>query len=192
MNSSLGSSQQVSLDPREEFIYWYLNTLERHTNRKHELESDIRFLRAQDRSIETIEMGGMNIAQQNQSMQMAMNFGSYLTVMAVEARNLAPLDLDGTSDPYVVLMLEDNINQTSYVPNTVNPIWKETFQFPIIRGHSGVLEVIVKDHDSLGYDGIQGVTHIRLNSRSLQSQLKVDREFNLKRATYYEPERIKK
>ena len=58
---------------------------------------------------------------------MAMNFGSYLTVMAVEARNLAPLDLDGTSDPYVVLMLEDKINQTSYVPNTVNPIWKETF-----------------------------------------------------------------
>ena len=74
----------------------------------------------------------------------------------------------------------------------MNPIWKETFQFPIIKGSDGILKVIVKDHDPVGYDDIQGVVHIRLNSHALAGQGKVDKEYNLKRPGYYEPHLVKK
>jgi hypothetical protein len=33
--------------------------------------------------------------------------GSILTVHVVEARDLKPMDLDGTSDPYTILEIED-------------------------------------------------------------------------------------
>ena len=75
-----------------------------------ELKSDIQFLNYTNRYHDEVETGGMDIANQNTSMQTAMNFGSYLTVMAVEARNLAPLDIEGTSDPYAIFMLEDKVN----------------------------------------------------------------------------------
>jgi hypothetical protein len=33
--------------------------------------------------------------------------GSFLTVHCVEARDLKPLDMDGTSDPYVIVQIEN-------------------------------------------------------------------------------------
>jgi hypothetical protein len=33
--------------------------------------------------------------------------GSFLTVHVVEARGLKPMDIDGTSDPYVILSIEN-------------------------------------------------------------------------------------
>jgi hypothetical protein len=33
--------------------------------------------------------------------------GSFLTVHVVEARDLRPMDMDGTSDPYVIVQIEN-------------------------------------------------------------------------------------
>ena len=40
--------------------------------------------------------------------------GSILTVHVVEARDLKPMDMDGTSDPYAILEIEDQRIETNY------------------------------------------------------------------------------
>lgn len=40
--------------------------------------------------------------------------GSILSVHVVEARDLKPMDIDGTSDPYVVLSIENQKIETKY------------------------------------------------------------------------------
>lgn len=45
--------------------------------------------------------------------------GSILTVHVVEARDLKPMDMDGTSDPYVILQIEDQRIETSYKKSTL-------------------------------------------------------------------------
>ena len=52
--------------------------------------------------------------------------GSTLTVDVEEAKNLAAKDVTGTSDPYVVVSIENNRQSTKSIPNTINPVWKET------------------------------------------------------------------
>jgi Ca2+-dependent lipid-binding protein len=45
--------------------------------------------------------------------------GSILTVHVVEARELKPMDMDGTSDPYVILHIEDQRIETNYKKSTL-------------------------------------------------------------------------
>lgn len=60
--------------------------------------------------------------------------GSILTVHVVEARDLKPMDMDGTSDPYVILQIEDQRIETNYKKSTLNPVWNESFTFEIVHG----------------------------------------------------------
>lgn len=53
--------------------------------------------------------------------------GSVLTVNVIEARDLIPQDMNGLSDPYTVLTIEEQKIQTKYVPRNLNPIWNEAF-----------------------------------------------------------------
>jgi Ca2+-dependent lipid-binding protein len=53
--------------------------------------------------------------------------GSVLTVTVIEAKNLKPLDQDGTSDPYTIIEIENQRNETKYISHTLNPVWNETF-----------------------------------------------------------------
>ena len=73
-----------------------------------------------------------------------------MNITVVEARGLKALDFDNTSDPYCIIEVEDKFNQTAYIPKTLNPIWKETFQFPILRGNDSIIKVTVKDYDVIG------------------------------------------
>ena len=45
--------------------------------------------------------------------------GSILTVHVVEARDLKPMDMDGTSDPYVILQIENQKIETNYKKSTL-------------------------------------------------------------------------
>lgn len=60
--------------------------------------------------------------------------GSILTVHVVEARDLKPMDMEGTSDPYVILMIEDQKIETNYKKSTLAPVWNESFTFDIMHG----------------------------------------------------------
>jgi Ca2+-dependent lipid-binding protein len=88
--------------------------------------------------------------------------GSILTVHVVEARDLRPMDMDGTSDPYVVLQIEDQRIETNYKKSTLSPVWNESFTFDIMHGKEP-LKIVVMDKDTFGNDDFEGQCHVSLN-----------------------------
>ena len=102
--------------------------------------------------------------------------GSILTVHVVEARDLKPMDMDGTSDPYVVLEIEDQRIETNYKQQTLSPVWNESFTFDIINGREA-LKVTVMDKDTFGNDDFEGMCFVSL--QGLRDQMKHDSWFDL-------------
>jgi Ca2+-dependent lipid-binding protein len=88
--------------------------------------------------------------------------GSILTVHVVEARDLKPMDMDGTSDPYVVLQIEDQRIETNYKKSTLQPVWNESFTFEITHGREP-LHIVVMDKDTFGNDDLEGICQFPLN-----------------------------
>lgn len=105
---------------------------------------------------------------------------SYIEVVVVEARNLKPMDSSGTSDPYCILRMGEQEVLTKPQRNTLNPIWEETFTFPI-KAASDVLEIIVMDKDFGEDDDFEGQCMVSLDS--LYDQQKIDNWFNLQGET---------
>jgi hypothetical protein len=102
---------------------------------------------------------------------------SLLTVRVIEAVDLVPQDLGGTSDPYCILECGDNFIETSVKLKTLNPRWDESFSFPIISGNE-VLRITVLDQDNGKDDDYEG--EIEINVRELYDQKSVNHWFDLK------------
>ncbi|WAR25135.1 SYT7-like protein [Mya arenaria] len=83
-----------------------------------------------------------------------------LLVTIHAASNLAPRDRGGAADPFVKIAIpgHDKIHQTRVLKGTLNPVWSETFEFPVheeeFEDKYIVFHVIDKDrsssNDSLG------------------------------------------
>lgn len=102
--------------------------------------------------------------------------GSILTVHVVEARDLKPMDIEGTSDPYVVLQVEDQKIETNYKKTTLSPVWNESFTFDIHHGRDA-LKITVMDKDTFGNDDFDGQCLISLST--LKDQMKHDSWYDL-------------
>ena len=100
--------------------------------------------------------------------------GSTLTVHVVEARDLKPMDPDGTSDPYAILEIEGARSETKYVSSTTNPVWNESFQFDIERANER-LHIVVMDKDVFGTDDFEGECYV---------DLRPDRMMQMTKSTY--------
>jgi Ca2+-dependent lipid-binding protein len=103
--------------------------------------------------------------------------GSILTVHVVEARDLRPMDMDGTSDPYVILQVEDQRIETNFKKSTLNPVWNESFTFEISHGREP-LQIVVMDKDTFGKDDLEGMCEFPLVH--LQDQMKHDQWIDLR------------
>ncbi|KAI7874424.1 hypothetical protein K492DRAFT_169283 [Lichtheimia hyalospora FSU 10163] len=79
-----------------------------------------------------------------------------LTVQVVEAQNLKNEDTLGHNDAYVELWLEKEYKQkTEVLKNADNPVWDQTFTFPIEEGSSKhKLYIKVLDKDTLDSEKI--------------------------------------
>jgi len=76
----------------------------------------------------------------------------HLKVEVFEARDLLSKDLNGKSDPYVVLKLGRQKHQTSVIPKTLNPNWGGLiFEFEVVDP-TDFLYVSVWDKDMIGKD----------------------------------------
>eukprot|EP01097_Dermamoeba_algensis_P001622 TRINITY_DN1609_c0_g1_i1.p1 TRINITY_DN1609_c0_g1~~TRINITY_DN1609_c0_g1_i1.p1 ORF type:complete len:427 (+),score=92.58 TRINITY_DN1609_c0_g1_i1:43-1323(+) len=88
-----------------------------------------------------------------------------ITIEFVQAKNLAPMDSNGLSDPYCVVKSTFNKQQfkTKVVKKTLNPDWNEKFKF-FAPKLDGALQVKLWDKDKFTADDFLGEVSIPINS----------------------------
>ncbi|CAN0884147.1 FT-interacting protein 3 [Linum grandiflorum] len=86
----------------------------------------------------------------------------YLYVRVVKAHDLPHKDITGGVDPYVEVRVGNYKGRTQYFEKKQNPEWNEVFAFARDKVQSSVLEVVVKDKDTL-LDDYVGFVRIDMN-----------------------------
>uniref|UniRef100_A0A4W6FP97 RAS protein activator like 1 n=1 Tax=Lates calcarifer TaxID=8187 RepID=A0A4W6FP97_LATCA len=109
---------------------------------------------------------------------MAKNTSLYFRI--VEGRNLPAKDVSGTSDPYCIVKVDNEVvARTATVWKNLNPFWGEEYTLHLPMGfHS--LSFHVMDEDTIGHDDVIG--KITLSKEAIGSQSKgLDSWLNLTR-----------
>lgn len=77
-----------------------------------------------------------------------------LSVTVISAEDLAPADVMGKADPYVVVAMKKTEvkNKTRVANDNLNPVWNQTFDFVVEDGLHDMLILEVWDHDTFGKD----------------------------------------
>ncbi|XP_034450922.1 rasGAP-activating-like protein 1 isoform X2 [Hippoglossus hippoglossus] len=110
--------------------------------------------------------------------KMAQNTSLYFRI--VEGRNLPAKDVSGTSDPYCIVKVDNEVvARTATVWKNLNPFWGEEYTLHLPMGfHS--LSFHVMDEDTIGHDDVIG--KISLNKEAIRSPAKgLDNWLNLTR-----------
>ncbi|XP_076915913.1 FT-interacting protein 7-like [Bidens hawaiensis] len=80
----------------------------------------------------------------------------FLYVNVVKARDLPPMDVTGSVDPYVEVRLGNYKGITKHHEKNPNPVWNQVFAFSKERLQSTILELVVKDKDLITKDDFVG------------------------------------
>jgi len=102
--------------------------------------------------------------------------GATLYVKLLEAKDLKPMDFDGTSDPYVIFELNGKKLISSYKEETLEPIWNEEFTFPVESSNLD-LNIDVWSRDAYAQHDLEGSVTISL--KDLIEQKKSDKWYEL-------------
>ncbi|KAM7473024.1 hypothetical protein LguiA_011207 [Lonicera macranthoides] len=96
---------------------------------------------------------GENGSEMNQKRRDVITRG-VLSVTVISAEDLAPTDLMGKADPYVVITMKktQTKNKTRVVNDNLNPVWNQSFDFLVEDGLHDMLVLEVWDHDTFGKD----------------------------------------
>gem|GEM_PF-1622703 len=79
-----------------------------------------------------------------------------LSITVVSARDLPDLDSGpGVTDPYVLLQVDGQRHRTTTIEGSQSPVWGDSFILDV--GPSPVLELTLKDEDTLSSDETLGV-----------------------------------
>eukprot|EP01092_Planopodium_desertum_P006147 TRINITY_DN2534_c0_g1_i1.p1 TRINITY_DN2534_c0_g1~~TRINITY_DN2534_c0_g1_i1.p1 ORF type:complete len:193 (-),score=33.21 TRINITY_DN2534_c0_g1_i1:76-615(-) len=76
----------------------------------------------------------------------------------IKGENLPAKDVSGTSDPYCLLTIGDQTWKSKVIKKSLNPTWKERFQFELYEGVEKSLHCTVFDWDRIGGDDSIGST----------------------------------
>ncbi|XP_029115564.1 rasGAP-activating-like protein 1 [Scleropages formosus] len=109
---------------------------------------------------------------------MAKNTSLYFRI--VEGRNLPAKDVSGTSDPYCIVKVDNEVvARTATVWKNLNPFWGEEFTLHLPMGFH-TLSFYVMDEDTISHDDVIG--KISLSKEAIASQSKgLDSWLNLRR-----------
>ncbi|KAK2532944.1 Mctp1 [Columba guinea] len=70
-----------------------------------------------------------------------------VSVTLIEGRELKAMDANGLSDPYVKFRLGHQKYKSKIVPKTLNPQWREQFDFHLYEERGGIIDITVWDKD---------------------------------------------
>ncbi|XP_035246383.1 multiple C2 and transmembrane domain-containing protein 1 isoform X5 [Anguilla anguilla] len=97
-----------------------------------------------------------------------------VSISLIEGRNLTPMDTNGLSDPYVKFRLGHQKYKSKTMPKTLNPQWREQFDFHLYEENGGVMEVTVWDKDAGKRDDFIGRSLLHLSGLSKEHTHKLE------------------
>lgn len=97
-----------------------------------------------------------------------------VSISLIEGRGLQPMDANGLSDPYVKFRMGHQKYKSKTIPKTLNPQWREQFDFHLYEEHGGYVDITVWDKDAGKKDDFMGRCTIDLSHLSKEHTHKLD------------------
>uniref|UniRef100_UPI00398E385C multiple C2 and transmembrane domain-containing protein 1 isoform X1 n=1 Tax=Pristiophorus japonicus TaxID=55135 RepID=UPI00398E385C len=97
-----------------------------------------------------------------------------VSVTLIEGQNLKPMDPNGFSDPYVKFRMGCQKYKSKTILKTLNPQWREQFDFLLTDEKGDILDITVWDKDTMKKDDFIGRCHIDLSGLSKEHTHKMD------------------
>ncbi|XP_072244238.1 multiple C2 and transmembrane domain-containing protein 1 isoform X3 [Leuresthes tenuis] len=97
-----------------------------------------------------------------------------VSISLIEGRSLQPMDANGLSDPYVKFRMGHQKYKSKTIPKTLNPQWREQFDFHMYDEQGGYVDITVWDKDAGKKDDFMGRCTIDLSLLSKEQTYKLD------------------
>lgn len=97
-----------------------------------------------------------------------------VSITLIEGRDLKAMDSNGLSDPYVKFRLGHQKYKSKIMPKTLNPQWREQFDFHLYEERGGVVDITAWDKDAGKRDDFIGRCQVDLSSLSREQTHKLE------------------
>uniref|UniRef100_A0A8C3PJP3 Multiple C2 and transmembrane domain-containing protein 1 n=1 Tax=Calidris pygmaea TaxID=425635 RepID=A0A8C3PJP3_9CHAR len=97
-----------------------------------------------------------------------------VSITLIEGRELKAMDANGLSDPYVKFRLGHQKYKSKIMPKTLNPQWREQFDFHLYEERGGIIDITVWDKDAGKKDDFIGRCQVDLSSLSREHTHKLE------------------
>ncbi|XP_060091669.1 multiple C2 and transmembrane domain-containing protein 1 isoform X4 [Heteronotia binoei] len=97
-----------------------------------------------------------------------------VSVTLIEGRELKAMDPNGLSDPYVKFRLGHQKYKSKIVPKTLNPQWREQFDFHLYEERGGIIDITVWDKDVGKKDDFIGRCQVDLSTLTKEQTHKLE------------------
>ncbi|XP_048045140.1 multiple C2 and transmembrane domain-containing protein 1-like isoform X3 [Megalobrama amblycephala] len=97
-----------------------------------------------------------------------------VSISLIEAHDLQPMDANGLSDPYVKFRMGHQKYKSKTIPKTLNPQWREQFDFHLYDEQGGFIDITVWDKDAGKKDDFMGRCQVDLSLLSKECTHRLD------------------
>ncbi|NXD26903.1 MCTP1 protein, partial [Spelaeornis formosus] len=97
-----------------------------------------------------------------------------VSITLIEGCELKAMDANGLSDPYVKFRLGHQKYKSKIVPKTLNPQWREQFDFHLYEERGGIIDITVWDKDVGKKDDFIGRCQVDLSTLSKEQTHKLE------------------
>ncbi|NXQ87244.1 MCTP1 protein, partial [Nyctibius grandis] len=120
---------------------------------------------------ETVELLILRLSDLHRKSQL---WRGIVSVTLIEGRELKAMDANGLSDPYVKFRLGHQKYKSKIVPKTLNPQWREQFDFHLYEERGGIIDITVWDKDAGKKDDFIGRCQVDLSTLSKEQTHKLE------------------